>query len=265
MLCGGLCFLQEFEMKSELPRNYTLEDLLAADPIGALYRAQIKVTSDYTTANSAQLAEFEKLEAGRDKLLAQKPERGSELNKYPIETAEGRVAIATLLELSLETVAGAYGFLTGFKEASASGVPDKALIRSWRALKRQAKIPDVGPENFPTVLTKPLLVLYSADWCPPCRVMRPTFARLRKFFDKADVGYCHNDEWRKSRGINFIPQFVVYFPSGTEVSSGVPGTTQETWDVMNNLVALGQSYQGKGVLECSDEKCAIVPSENKTN
>ena len=88
--------------------------------------------------------------------------------------------------------------------------------------------------------------------------MRPTFARLVPFFkEKAEVFYCHDDEWRRSRGIDSIPRFEMYFPSGAVVGSHVPGTTREIWETMNNLLTLGKSYTGKGMLECTDEKCEI--------
>lgn len=247
-------------MKSVLPRNFTLEDVLAADHVGEIYDAREMAIKKYDLENTLTLSAYEKMNDVRDKLYSQDDDLKKNIQQCSWETVEGRVAIAALLGLPLETIDNAHQYVTGFMDAYTTSVSDQMLLRSWRALKYRANIPDVGPGNFPTVLTKPFLVLYSADWCPPCRVIRPTFARLRRFFDKADVGYCHNEEWRKSKGIDFIPQFVAYFPGGAEVHSHVPDNTREIWETMNNLVVLGQSFQGKGNLVCTDDSCTIVPA-----
>ncbi len=246
-------------MNSGLPRDYTLADLLRVDPIGKLNAGVTASLEQFNATHPLDHELYVSVIMKQITLRATDPEKIAELENHDRESAEGKRAITTILNISPEDFERVVRHQNDRAGAMKDAHPEKTLIRSWRALKHRAGILDVGPDNFPTALTRPLLVLYSADWCPPCRVMRPTFARLRHFFDKADVSYCHDDEWRRSRGIEFIPQFVVYFPSGAEVSSGVPGTTQDLWAVMNNLVTLGQSFDGKGVLECTDEKCEIVP------
>ena len=66
--------------------------------------------------------------------------------------------------------------------------------------------------------------------------MRPTFARLVPFFDKADVFYCHDETLRQDHGVKFIPQFVAHFPDGARVSSHVGSTTREVWETMSKLI-----------------------------
>ena len=89
--------------------------------------------------------------------------------------------------------------------------------------------------------------------------MRPTFARLVPFFDKADVRYCDDDAYRSQLGVKFIPQFVAYFPSGASVHAHVGDTTHEVWSTMNNLIVLGKNFEGRGTLTCTDDTCAITP------
>jgi len=143
------------------------------------------------------------------------------------------------------------------------GGPNVALIRSWRALKKKAGIKDVDEKDFPKTLERPMLVLYSADWCPPCRMMRPTFARLVPFFDKAEVHYTHVEDWKwaKSQGVKGIPQFVAYFPNGARVSSNVGSTTKEIWETMHKLIALGRGWEGAGELVCDGDSCKIISAK----
>ena len=110
---------------------------------------------------------------------------------------------------------------------------------------------------------RPMLVLYSADWCDPCRWLRPTFARLVRFYDKAEVRYCNEDEWRRSRGVDFIPQFVAYFPNGARVNCDAGSTTKELWETMNKLITLGESWSGEGELVCDQYSSAIVPKRTR--
>ena len=92
-----------------------------------------------------------------------------DIKKLNLESRDGMQALAKLINIREELV-----FLADkFKK----GGPNVALIRSWRALKKKAGIKDVDEKDFPKTLERPMLVLYSADWCPPCRMMRPTFAR----------------------------------------------------------------------------------------
>ncbi len=69
---------------------------------------------------------------------------------------------------------------------------------------------------------KPYVIDFYADWCPPCRQMKPVFAEMEKKygseikFVKADV-----DEFpdlAKSYGVEAIPTFVLVNSEGEEVS-----------------------------------------------
>lgn len=69
---------------------------------------------------------------------------------------------------------------------------------------------------------KPYVVDFYADWCPPCRQMKPVFAEMEKKygseikFVKADVD--EFSDLAKSYGVEAIPTFVFVNSEGEEVS-----------------------------------------------
>ena len=245
-------------MLTKLPRGYTLDDLLKADPLTALYATIEAAEKNYAEANPEHASRYQ---ATVEEISAkyEDPELEKKVAQHSWATEDGVRAIAFLYEVTAERLKQALEFTKGQHAAVDKAVNEKTLIRSWHALKRKAGIKDVGEKDFPKMLERPMLVLFSADWCGPCRMMRPTFARLVPFFDKADVRYCHEDEWRRGQGVHFIPQFIAYFPNGAKVSSEVGGNTCEIWDTMNKLITLGASWTGEGELVCDKYSCAIVP------
>jgi thiol-disulfide isomerase/thioredoxin len=250
----------ERAVKNLLPRKYTLEDLLCVDPIGTIHREQDEAIASFNKLHPALLSTFQNVARAQAAACRADPGLVARSNEYRITTKSGRRSTSLLLNLPLEDVLSAYEYHRAFVRMISKITPRGSLIRSWYNEKKRVSIVDVGKDNFPTTITRPMLVLYSADWCPPCRIMRPTFARLVSFFDKADVRYCHDDEWRITRGVKFIPQFVAYFPDGSSVSAHVGSTTQQVWDTMNNLIMLGKNFKGHGTLTCTDEKCEINPT-----
>lgn len=248
-------------MKTSLPRNYTLDQLLHADPVGTLYE---KIEEAGKLYDLAHFDDAMRSKATGDKWRSSNEEKNPELRdrlaKLDITTPEGFRASVELHGISYADMKHWKKFREDRLTSIVSVFDETALIRSWRVLKSRAKITDVGEKNFPTELERPMLVLYSADWCGPCVLIRPTFARLVPFFDNADVRYCHDDEYRRNCGIAFIPQFVAYFPNGSSVFSHVPRTAREIWNTMNKLVVLGQSFSGEGELVCTEESCSIVPT-----
>lgn len=252
-------------MKSLLPRGYTLDDLLKADPLASLYREITIVLDAHRKAHAKDDAAVSKLFKQVHALVKEKPELRGKWAEHGIDTSRGRRALVPLFGVSEKELLQVKKFQDGARRAKDRVVSNAVLIRSWRALKQRAKIKDIGEKDFPKTFGRPMLVLYSADWCAPCRIMRPTFARLVPFFDKAEVRYCHEEDWgwRQSQGVNGIPQFVAYFPNGARVNSSVGSTTKEVWDTMNKLITLGMSWGGEGELRCTEESCAIVPKEKQ--
>ena len=85
-------------------------------------------------------------------------------------------------------------------------------------------LPVVAPRDFAEQVLmspSPVLVDYSASWCPPCRQMEPVVAELARELSgrvrvvTVDLG-AHPGEARTA-GVTSVPTFVVY-AGGREVS-----------------------------------------------
>ena len=142
------------------------------------------------------------------------------------------------------------------KAAMASG----AKI-AWEYLLFLSPITVVDATNFPRDEKEPVIVFFSADWCFPCQITKPVFARLSHFFDKAGLYYCADVEVREREGIEWIPQLVAYFPDG-KISSHCGGTTEELWNNLNMLITLGRDATGDNELVCGEGGvCALQPKQ----
>ncbi|MEX1061913.1 MAG: hypothetical protein WEC39_02295 [Patescibacteria group bacterium] len=85
----------------------------------------------------------------------------------------------------------------------------------------------------------PYLVFWSADWCYWCPVFAPTFLTLAKFFDRAPIYFCEQDDLRRQARVSFVPQISAYFPGGVVARSQCGSTATEFWNKMNLLLTLG--------------------------
>ena len=67
---------------------------------------------------------------------------------------------------------------------------------------------------------RPVLVDFSADWCPPCKMLHPVIERISlEFADKLDVygvDTDHNMELSQRFGISGVPT-MIFFKNGKEV------------------------------------------------
>ncbi len=79
--------------------------------------------------------------------------------------------------------------------------------------------------------SRPLVVDFYADWCPPCQQMKPVFAALaEKYNGKVDFVSINVDEERElaaAYGVESIPYFVFIAPDGKEVGH-IVGSTPES-------------------------------------
>lgn len=247
---------------TKLPKAYTLEQLLHADPIGSLDKAFEDARRAYVARHAEDDAAVRKLFEQMQVLVKERPELQGKWAKHGLNTSKGRRALASLFGVSENDLLRIKKFQDGARRVQDRIASNEALIRSWRALKRKAGIRNIEGKDFPLKLDRPMLVLYSADWCSPCRMIRPTFARLVPFFDKADVRYCHDEKWYWPNGIPYIPLLVAYFPNGANVHGGLSGSTRKIWETMSALVALGTSWEGDGELVCGKDSCRIVVRED---
>lgn len=96
----------------------------------------------------------------------------------------------------------------------------------------QAKQPAPRPATQPTVQqqldaitggksTKPAMVEFGADWCPPCKKMKPIVQDLEKQYgDKVDIVYVDVDKYPDLAGkynISAIPVQIFYNKQGKQV------------------------------------------------
>ncbi len=237
----------------------TLEEVLAADPLGSMYET-MRAAMEAVRVTHPDECELE------DKVMNFILERIALDPTFDERTEAGKQTIAAALGVSMEDLLRMEDFQREYFGAmeAVSPAPEE-LIAQWKELKHLNYIRDVDAATWPAQLTRPMLVLYSADWCHPCRMIRPTFAQLVLFYDKAEVRYCHDEAFHDAHGVDGIPQFIAHFPNGSRVMSDVGNSAQEMWDTMNNLVALGQAYQGDGRLVCTQDSCRISPSFARTS
>lgn len=88
------------------------------------------------------------------------------------------------------------------------------------------KIIDVNEENFEDVVLKNkkrVLVDFNADWCGPCKMLRPILDEFAKDNDKvevASVNIDNNENLAKEYGVMSIPCLVL-FEDGKEINRNV--------------------------------------------
>ena len=232
----------------------TLGQLLEEDPLGKIYEAQNKARDAFKTNER-----YSPYKRTNDSLRGVNEETQIRLIPLDEHTEEGQRAIAEILGLAPADVKAFAEFRDEMHDAMGKAADLPGLKQQWEDLLPHTSIRKITPETFPTAEDKPFIVFYSADWCEPCHMTKPTFARLSFFFDKADLFYCPDETVRAEQGIEFIPQLVAYFPNGARVWSYAYPSTKGLWEAMNNLIALGQGFTGRGTLVCTENYCSIEP------
>lgn len=88
------------------------------------------------------------------------------------------------------------------------------------------KVIDVNEENFKDIVLKDekkVLVDFNADWCGPCRMLRPVLDELAQSNDKVkivSVNIDSNENLAKEYGVMSIPCLVL-FEKGKEIDRSV--------------------------------------------
>lgn len=232
-----------------------VEKLFEEDPLGTLGQKLESVHEEWGTKFEPYKHVSEAYHRiGKDgKLRAKIRDAGG------FETEESTAKSAEILGISTEDLRAYLALGKQCNEAEKAAVDVEQLKLEWAQLITSAPLNELTIGSFPKRVGEPFLVLYTTDWCMPCQLLKPTFARLSHFFDKAPLHYSFDDALMKQEDVGFIPQFVAYFPDGSKVYSGCGENTREVWDTMHKLMTLGFGFKGKGRLECSGEECRINP------
>ena len=88
------------------------------------------------------------------------------------------------------------------------------------------KVIEVKEENFEDVVLKNekrVLVDFNADWCGPCRMLRPVLDEIAKTNDKikiVSVNIDKNENLAKEYGVMSIPCLII-FEDGKEIDRAV--------------------------------------------
>lgn len=242
----------------------TLERLLRADPLGAMWK---KVNDKGQEAYDIYGEEFEteSFQTANSLLreaMTKDPQKNAFIRQQNAYTDEGIAAIAEICGANFEDLKR-YLELSTFIHTAGEKAYKPTLKHSWRALLPRSNIIPLGKDEFPAATNKPFIIFYSADWCFPCWVTKPTFARLSRFFDKAPLFYTSDDGLRQREGIKYVPYLVVYLANGSAVISQCGQTTEKLWNALNTLITLGKGFEGRGELVCDENECKIV-TENKS-
>lgn len=235
--------------------DQNLERFLDQDPLGKLFELVAEVRQPFL---------------GR--LALRYPNIGRALSRVSAET-RAKLAFkdeasirqsAEILGVSFEELKGYFDILCSIEEEltalTKEAVSYSTLRRSGGALLHHSPVTKIKDGKMPADSLKPYIVYWSGDWCFPCQLTKPTFARLSRFFDRCSLYYCVDDELRRSQGVRLVPQLVAYFPDGGRVFSRCGTTTRELWDNLNLLITVGRGFSGEGTLVCSDGQCRIEPT-----
>lgn len=240
-----------------------VEALISDDPIGRLLTDVDRAASAYEAAHREEAEVALTLSRMIGKKFNEDQKFRELLGKIDLRTAEERYELASILDVSVLDVECFVRYRTDCAAAMEAVAPAQELNDEWHRLKVDVGIKDTDASVFASKLERPMLVLFSADWCPPCRMKRPAFAELVRFFYEADVYYCDASERFELENIETIPTIVVYFPRGVSVRTSLRDTVAKVWEDMHLLVALGNKWEGTGAGELIHEDCSplIVPYE----
>lgn len=237
--------------------NQTLEDILTEDELGTIFEKAVAVQGEFMSRPDT----FADVQETMMRRAQQDPATLTQLKELDKDADDYTEKLVELFDFELERTENFVKFYREMSLALSKIISNDSLKESWNELMETAPIQKIGPANFPTGATNPFIIFYSADWCGPCHAIKPTFARLAPFFDKATLHYSNDEELAQKEEVVFWPQLVAYFPDGKKIRSTCGETTQQLWDILNLLITQGEAFDGDGMLICDEEGCHIEPGQ----
>ncbi len=112
--------------------------------------------------------------------------------------------------------------VTGCKQNAGQTVATTETTRSRTASENAEAAPDEKLKAIVAGSNKlPAMVEFGADWCPPCRQMKPIVESLKKEYDgKVDIVYIDTDQYKdiaRDYKISAIPVQLFFDTDGNQV------------------------------------------------
>lgn len=188
------------------------------------------------------------------------PIKMQELKDLDFTREEDYETASSILGVSVDFMKRYVELSAEIAEKVAGVMNNEELDRSWEEFLEEGVVTRVDGNSFnPDEIEEPTLVFYSATWCNPCKIRKPNLEKLVPFFERAKLLFTEDEELAQGEGVQGYPSFIAYFPNGTKVKTIIPMEIKDIWSTMNNLFVLGQGFEGKGVLICTEEECKIEP------
>lgn len=215
-----------------------------------------KLINKAKEASEGLRQEFKEVFASVDKAISKLPEE--DLRSLDITCEEGIKHASKVLGLPVQLLTEYFTKSMEITEAIDEILDYDNLEKIWKEFLPQTNITVVDKNSFSDISSKkPYLIFYSAEWCKPCKMRKPMFAKLAPFFYKANLFFTEDEDFAKEQGVDAYPSMVAYFPNGTKVKTTLPLTEKDLWETMNNLIVLGKGFKGEGVLICTETECKI--------
>jgi len=232
--------------------NTELEKLLEDDP---LTKAMTETNEAIRDIENKCSAGFEAFKAMQESIMA----NYANITDLDLDKKKELLDAAEILGTSIDNLAK-YHMIDKKICAEVREKVTIPLIEEGKKLIGESPVVKIVDGTLPAEEEKPYLVLYTAQWCGPCRIMKPTFARLAHYFDKGKLFYTEdglnigasNPEFtklsKKERVVGY-PSLVSYVGQAKLHHAGA-SDTKHLWEAMNQLVIMAEPYAKKDYLGC---------------
>ncbi len=215
--------------------NIPLEKLIVTDPLGKLYKKIEEITNKY----NLRLAEYDDIAKTLENV------KSENWKDYDFKTEDGIKKASELLSLDFERLKKYLDLGYGKVDAVKKEIDYEKLKEEGKELLQKSGVLDVIQKDITE--PKPYIVFYTSESCFPCTIMKPTFAKLAQFSDRAKI-FHSTDLTNIVKQDCFVPQLIGYFDKGSVHYMMTWPSTRKLWLAMNQLVTEGSKFEGIGVL-----------------